>query len=186
MTIKSCPATAVECSVLGSDAALWKTTNPGCILSFPLVTLLDQCKRTMTRCGSFSVSSWSRNTAVAWPSPSLLSSLPTYSWWWGNASSAAVRKKAKSHRFAVSWIFPCCPKVISAAGALQFLHGILCLFQTFCAGKFPRPLSCKSTVLLEISSVRFKFSSEIYPVLSCPNCFSVELPCVCKSVKTSD
>lgn len=61
----------------------------------------------------------------------------------------------------LDFFFPCCPKVISAAGALQFLHCILCLFQAFCAvlGNFQgqcRPLSFKSIVLLEISSVRFK------------------------------
>lgn len=130
--MKPCPGTTEECSLLGSDAAVWKTTNPGSILSFPSVTLLDQCKRTMTRCGSFSVSSWSRSTAVAWPSPSPLSSLPTYSWWWGNASSAAVRKKAKSHRFVVSWIFPCCPShlccwcIAVPAWHPVLIAGILC------------------------------------------------------------
>lgn len=103
-----------------------------------LVTLLDQYKRTMTRCGSSSVTSWSKNTAVAWLSPSLSSSLPTYSWWWRNVSNAAVRKKVKSHLFVVSWIIPYCLKVSSVAGALQLFHGILCLNQavSVLAGNF--------------------------------------------------
>ena len=94
-----------------------------------LVTQLDQYKRTMTRCGSSSVSSWSKNTAVAWLSPSLLSSLPTYSWWWGHVSNAVVRKKAESHLFVVSRIIPCCLQVSSVAGALQLFHGMMCLNQ---------------------------------------------------------
>lgn len=94
-----------------------------------LVTLLDQYKRTMTRYGSSSVTSWSKNTAVAWLSPSLSSSLPTYSWWRGSVSKSAVRKKVKSHLFAVSWIIPYCLNVSSVAGALQLFRGILYLIQ---------------------------------------------------------
>lgn len=94
-----------------------------------LVTLLDQYKRTTTRCGSSSVTSWSKNIAVAWLFPSLSSSLPTYTWWWGNVSNAAVRKKVKSHLFVVSWIIPYCIKVGSGAGALQLFHGMVCLNQ---------------------------------------------------------